>query len=65
MRITNKLYYKNTDQLSCLAKVVKISSDGIELDQTISYPEGGGQESDHGFISLVRNPKIRLQFNDT
>lgn len=64
MHATKKLYYLDNNARKCSAKVIKIHESAIELDQTIAYPEGGGQEGDHGIIWLVRKPEIRIAFND-
>lgn len=50
-RETEKLYYSNPYLTSCVARVVRIGQDYIELDKTIAFPEGGGQEADHGEIT--------------
>ncbi len=46
---TVKLYYDFVERAN--AKVLKIFDDAVVLDQTPFYPEGGGQEADHGSIS--------------
>ena len=50
-RETEKLYYSSPYLTSCVARVVRIGQDYIELDKTIAFPEGGGQEADHGEIT--------------
>ncbi|MDO5667651.1 MAG: alanyl-tRNA editing protein [Alcaligenaceae bacterium] len=65
MRATIKRYYEDTDVISCKAKILKIHESAIELDQTIAYPEGGGQEGDHGWIRLCADPSMAIAFNDT
>lgn len=65
MRATVKHYYADTDAISCKAKIVKIHESAIELEQTIAYPEGGGQEGDRGWIRLSADPSMAIAFNDT
>lgn len=65
MRATIKQYYENTDAIKCKAKILKIHESSIELDRTIAYPEGGGQEGDHGRIRLCTDPSLVIAFNDT
>jgi Ser-tRNA(Ala) deacylase AlaX len=49
-RFTKRIY-NNHPLLTCAkAKIIKIGADYIELDQTIAYAEGGGQEPDFGTI---------------
>lgn len=49
MRQTQKIYYTHQYARKLQATIVNINSAArlIELDRTIAYPEGGGQESDH------------------
>ena len=62
-RSTQKLYYQDVFLSSCVAKIVKIVDNKIELDQTVAYPEGGGQEGDTGTIQSESGAVIR--FSDT
>jgi alanyl-tRNA synthetase len=52
-RRTQKLYYEDFFLSEAAAKIVKVGPDYIELDATVAYPEGGGQEADQGTISLA------------
>lgn len=62
-RVTRKLYYEDYRLKSTEANVVAVKSGAIELDRTIAFPEGGGQEADHGRIITADGRVIR--FNDT
>jgi Ser-tRNA(Ala) deacylase AlaX len=62
-RSTKKLYYEDSFLKSCTAEVVKVMENKIELNQTVAYPEGGGQEGDIGFIQTSAGVVIR--FTDT
>ncbi len=42
--------YENPNKQKFLAKVDAIQNNAVVLDQTYFYPEGGGQEADHGTI---------------
>jgi Ser-tRNA(Ala) deacylase AlaX len=57
-RKTQKLYYEQPLLAACNAAVVKVTDNHIELDGTIAYPEGGGQESDHGTLILPDGKSI-------
>lgn len=65
MRATIKRYYEKTEEVECKARIVGVYESAIELDQTIAYPEGGGQEGDHGRIRLREDSNIAIEFNDT
>lgn len=59
-RRTCKLYYEDFYLSQADAKIVKVGPDYIELDATVAYPEGGGQEADQGIISLRDGRNIRF-----
>ena len=48
--MTEKLYYKDGSLKSVDAEVIGIKKNGIILDKTIFYPEGGGQPGDTGYF---------------
>ncbi|MDC8786054.1 alanyl-tRNA editing protein [Roseateles koreensis] len=52
-RKTLKLYYDQPYASTCGATVVRVGADYIELDQTIAFPVGGGQEADQGVIIVA------------
>lgn len=62
---TIKSYYIYPDNISHISKITHIYDEYLELDETIAYPEGGGQEGDHGIIYLKNNPNVRINFIDT
>lgn len=56
--MTKLLYLENNEQLTCSAHVLAVMStdDGritLVLDQTVFYPQGGGQPCDTGFINTA------------
>jgi len=56
---TQKIYYDEPYRSSLEATVVDIKDNGIILDKTIAYPEGGGQEADRGVL-IVDNKEIEF-----
>jgi len=46
-RITNELFRNDSYLKSCTATVTHIDERGIQLDQSVCYPHGGGQLGDH------------------
>lgn len=56
--VTAKLYENNVMLKECEAKVLSCSEQKglyfVELDQTVFYPEGGGQLSDRGQLNAVK-----------
>lgn len=52
LRNTQKLYYKDQHLMCANTKVARVHPSAIELDSTVAYPEGGGQEADFGTIKL-------------
>ncbi|KKS10473.1 MAG: Threonyl/alanyl tRNA synthetase SAD [Parcubacteria group bacterium GW2011_GWB1_41_5] len=61
---TEKLYFQDSYKQEYEAKILSIAPKGnqtvIELDQTIFYPEGGGQPSDQGEIIGVKG-RLKVQ----
>lgn len=52
---TTKLYQQDVYIKEWDAKILKITDDGIYLDRTAFFPEGGGQSCDLGTIALAEN----------
>lgn len=61
--VTRKLYYEDSLKYAARARVIKADKSVIELDQTVAFPEGGGQEGDRGVIRTASGMEIR--FKDT
>ena len=59
-RQTEKLYYRDRYLAACRATVVKVVEACVELDRTVAFPEGGGQEADQG--TLRRADGLSLRF---
>lgn len=57
---TQKLYYTDQYLKKATAKITALTEEYIITDRTIAYPEGGGQESDRGWISKGEN---RIHFH--
>jgi Ser-tRNA(Ala) deacylase AlaX len=52
-RATTKLYYTDRYLAACRATIVNVAEGCVELDRTVAFPEGGGQESDRGTICRI------------
>ncbi|MCZ7394973.1 MAG: alanine--tRNA ligase [Candidatus Methanoperedens sp.] len=50
--LTRKLYYEYPERFEFEAQVLSVIENRIILDQTLFYPEGGGQPADHGTLSV-------------
>lgn len=51
---TKKLYHADPTLLRATARVLAVENDAVIVDQTIFFPEGGGQEGDHGLLGPLR-----------
>jgi len=59
LRSTDKLYYRDQYLMSTSASIVRLHPEAIELDRTVAFPEGGGQEADMGWLET---PVGRIRF---
>jgi alanyl-tRNA synthetase len=51
---TKKLYYETPRAVEFTATVLEILDDSVILDQTLFFPEGGGQPADTGYLTVGR-----------
>ena len=58
--MTEELFRDNSYLKSCEATVVAVQDNGVILDQTVFYPNGGGQPGDTGFLTTVSGEKIEI-----
>lgn len=66
MTPTRKLYYEDPFLTECSAVVTHVSAQhGVACDRTVAFPEGGGQEGDHGTLVLHEGGEERsIPFTD-
>ncbi|MDD1673365.1 MAG: alanine--tRNA ligase [Methanomicrobiales archaeon] len=57
---TKKLYYEQTDDIEFDAGVIDFFDGYVILDQTLFYPEGGGQPADTGLL-ITTEGMIRVE----
>jgi misacylated tRNA(Ala) deacylase len=55
---TRALFREDAYQTRCEATVTAIDEQGIQLDQTVFYPLGGGQAGDAGAFTLADGTRI-------
>jgi misacylated tRNA(Ala) deacylase len=51
VRMTRAVFHEDSYRTELRSVVKAVGDDWVELDQTIFYPEGGGQPGDHGELS--------------
>lgn len=60
---TKKLYYEDLFLKKCEAQIVDVDREKVICDQTVAFPEGGGQIGDCGIIILENG--YTIPFGDT
>jgi misacylated tRNA(Ala) deacylase len=60
--MTTALFNLDSYQTQASAVVTAVTENHLELDQTLFYPQGGGQPGDQGWITT---PSVRLEVVDT
>jgi misacylated tRNA(Ala) deacylase len=50
MAITEPLFQQDAYLRQCAARVIEVLAEGIVLDRTVFYPQGGGQPGDSGVL---------------
>ena len=56
--MTKELFREDSYLKSCTACVVGQTGQGVELDQTVFYPTGGGQPGDKGALILADGSRV-------
>jgi misacylated tRNA(Ala) deacylase len=51
--MTEELFREDASLLECGARVLSVDADGVRLDRTVFYPQGGGQAGDAGVLVLA------------
>lgn len=63
---TKQIYYQDAYKKELSCKVISFEEKGklrnVILDQTIFYPEGGGQPSDKGYLNNAKVEMVKKRF---
>jgi misacylated tRNA(Ala) deacylase len=51
--MTEELFREDASLLECRARVLSVDADGVRLDRTVFYPQGGGQAGDAGVLVIA------------
>ncbi|MGC3519645.1 alanine--tRNA ligase-related protein, partial [Pseudomonas aeruginosa] len=60
MTQTASLFLQDSYREECLARITDLVEDGLLLDQTVFYPQGGGQAGDSGWLTLADGTRLRI-----
>ncbi len=58
--MTEELFRADASLTHCEARVVAVDDQGIKLDRTVFYPQGGGQAGDAGALQLADGRRIAI-----
>ena len=58
--MTEELFRNDATLTACDATVVAVDDDGIELDRTVFYPQGGGQAGDAGVLRTADGREVAI-----
>lgn len=58
--MTEELFRNDAYLRSCSATVVDVTDGEVILDQTVCYPEGGGQPGDQGTMTLANGETVKI-----
>lgn len=58
--MTEELFREDSYQKSCSATVTVVDERGVQFDQTVFYPIGGGQPGDTGVLKLGNGAVIKI-----
>jgi misacylated tRNA(Ala) deacylase len=60
MSATEELFREDATLLHCEARLIEIVPEGLVLDRTVFYPQGGGQAGDAGRLQLAHGRSIAI-----
>jgi misacylated tRNA(Ala) deacylase len=58
--MTEELFRDDASLLECHARVLVIDAQGVRLDRTVFYPQGGGQAGDAGVLRLADGRELAV-----
>ena len=58
--MTEELFREDADLAQCEARVVAVEAEGVVLDRTVFYPQGGGQAGDCGVLRLADGRELTV-----